>query len=204
VNGLDREDKPAILPVIEERVQLRRSGGELIGECPFHADSTPSLSVNVEKQLFHCFGCGEGGDVFDFIMRFEGCTFAEAARSLGVATDKPRKPYRPSKEGIAITEWANSYFWRAQSFLREINRRVRLAQELSWREEIDRLVREFQILSVLSDDLQTPRYALALYRDAQAKSWVENLLADTAPQEPPEFPELTAVYRERLRAYSKG
>jgi CHC2 zinc finger len=189
-------DKPDIVRVIEERgIELRKAGKEFLGGCPFHADKSPSFSVNQEKGLFHCFACGESGDVFDFIMRLDGCSFAEAAKSLGVNTDKPMRRHEPSAEAVAVTNWANGQFLRAQSLLREINQKLRLAQELSWQEEIDRLVREFQILSILSDDLQTPKYAITLHRDPEQKLWVENLLSDAPQKEPPpEFPALTTGY----------
>jgi hypothetical protein len=194
--------KPDIVAVIESRgIELRRCGKEFIGLCPFHSEKTPSFTVNVEKNLYHCFGCGEGGDVISFVMKLDNCTFAEAAKSLGVNTDKPTMLKRgPSKEAIAVTYWANAQFQRAQSILRAINQKLRLVQELCWKEEIERLVREFQIISILADDLQTPRYAICLHRDSEQKLWIENLLADAPTQEqPPEFPELTPEYVARLK-----
>ena len=60
-------NKPSIVEVIGQRVHLRKAGKEYKGLCPFHAEKTPSFSVNEEKGLFHCFGCGVSGDVFDFV-----------------------------------------------------------------------------------------------------------------------------------------
>jgi len=71
-----------IVSVIGEHVQLKRSGASLKGLCPFHAEKTPSFIVNPARQSFHCFGCGEGGDVFTFMMRYHNMTFPEAVKEL--------------------------------------------------------------------------------------------------------------------------
>lgn len=71
-----------IIEIIGSHVRLRRAGRNFVGLCPFHNEKTPSFSVNAERGFFHCFGCGVGGSVFDFIMRVEGFTFGEALRSL--------------------------------------------------------------------------------------------------------------------------
>ncbi len=71
-----------IVDVINDYVQLRKQGRNYIGLCPFHGEKTPSFSVSSEKQLFHCFGCGVGGNVYSFIMQLEGYTFIEAVKSL--------------------------------------------------------------------------------------------------------------------------
>lgn len=86
------DKKPSIITVIRERVVLRRSGQEMAGQCPFHSDTTPSFSVNAEKGLFHCFGCGESGDVFDFIMKIDGLSFPEACKALGMENPSDRRP----------------------------------------------------------------------------------------------------------------
>ncbi len=71
-----------IVEVIGAQVRLKRAGRNLLGLCPFHSEKTPSFSVNPERGFFHCFGCGAGGTVFNFVMRTEGLTFPEAVRSL--------------------------------------------------------------------------------------------------------------------------
>jgi DNA primase len=82
-------DKPNIIEVIGQYVQLHKIGREYVGLCPFHAERTPSFSVNFEKQLFHCFGCGEGGSVFDFVMKIENCGFNTSVKKLGLETFRP-------------------------------------------------------------------------------------------------------------------
>lgn len=72
-----------IVDVISEYVQLtKRSGSNMFGLCPFHSEKTPSFSVSPDKQIFHCFGCGKGGGVINFIMEIEGLSFPEAIAFL--------------------------------------------------------------------------------------------------------------------------
>ena len=69
-----------IVRVISDYVTLKGAGKAMKGLCPFHSEKTPSFSVHGEKQIFHCFGCGVGGDVFKFVMLTEGVTFPESIR----------------------------------------------------------------------------------------------------------------------------
>ena len=71
-----------ITDIISERVVLKKAGKDHVGLCPFHSEKTPSFTVSSVKQIFHCFGCGAGGDVFSFLMKHEGITFFEAVQSL--------------------------------------------------------------------------------------------------------------------------
>jgi DNA primase len=71
-----------IVEIVGAHVRLRRAGRNFVGLCPFHNEKTPSFSVNAERGFFHCFGCGVGGSVFNFITKIEGLTFPEAVRSL--------------------------------------------------------------------------------------------------------------------------
>ena len=71
-----------IVEVISEYVQLKKQGRNYFGLCPFHGENTPSFSVSIDKQIFHCFGCGAGGNVFSFLMELEGISFQEAAIKL--------------------------------------------------------------------------------------------------------------------------
>ena len=72
-----------IVALIRESEELRRSGSGFVCLCPFHPEKTPSFHVNPGRQIFHCFGCGKGGDAFTWLMEREGMTFPEAARELG-------------------------------------------------------------------------------------------------------------------------
>ncbi len=71
-----------IVDVISESVILKKSGQNLMGLCPFHSEKTPSFSVSPGKQIFHCFGCGVGGNVFSFLMKHFSITFPEAVKML--------------------------------------------------------------------------------------------------------------------------
>ena len=84
-----------IVRVIGEYVRLKKTGANFTGLCPFHQEKTPSFAVHPVKQIYHCFGCGAGGDVFKFVMEMEKCTFPESIRVVaeksGIAVPKPRE-----------------------------------------------------------------------------------------------------------------
>ena len=71
-----------IVDVISGYVKLQRKGSNYVGVCPFHNDRNPSMSVNQPRQMYHCFSCGAGGDVFKFVMDYENLTFPEAVKVL--------------------------------------------------------------------------------------------------------------------------
>ena len=75
-------DRADIVSLISRYVELKQNGRNWKGLCPFHNEKTPSFNVNADRQIFHCFGCQEGGNVFSFLMKHEGLTFPEAARTL--------------------------------------------------------------------------------------------------------------------------
>ncbi|MBE5893835.1 MAG: DNA primase [Lachnospiraceae bacterium] len=74
--------KNDIVDVVSGYVRLQKKGGNYWGLCPFHNEKTPSFSVSGNKQMFHCFGCGTGGNVFTFVMNYENYTFPEAVKHL--------------------------------------------------------------------------------------------------------------------------
>ncbi len=76
-------DRSDIVEVVSSYLPLKRSGVNHQGLCPFHQEKSPSFNVNSARQIFHCFGCGVGGNVFSFVMRMEGLSFPEAVRRLG-------------------------------------------------------------------------------------------------------------------------
>ena len=78
-------ERTDILAVVQQRVALRKKGGNHWGLCPFHDEKTPSFSVNASMGIFRCFGCNEGGDVFKFLQKTQGIGFTEAVRELAQA-----------------------------------------------------------------------------------------------------------------------
>ncbi|HYL68352.1 MAG TPA: DNA primase [Candidatus Limnocylindria bacterium] len=112
-----------IVRVIGEYVRLKKSGQNFTGLCPFHQEKTPSFAVHPVKQIYHCFGCGAGGDVFKFVMEMEKSTFPEAIRTVaekcGIAIPKPRErspeERRENQQRSALVEMhreAAAYFAR--------------------------------------------------------------------------------------------
>jgi len=107
--------RSSIVEVVSQHVALKRVGRNHVGLCPFHAEKTPSFTVSEERGIFHCFGCGVGGDVFGFVMRIEGVGFPEAVRSLarrcGVAVPELRPGATAQKERLfAVNEIAAGFF----------------------------------------------------------------------------------------------
>src|SRR5512147_763305 len=88
------KDRVDIAEVIGHHVSLTKAGQNLKGLCPFHSEKSPSFTVSPDKQIFHCFGCGAGGNVFSFVMKRDGMQFGEAARMLArrCGVDIPEKP----------------------------------------------------------------------------------------------------------------
>ncbi|MBN2325281.1 MAG: DNA primase [Spirochaetes bacterium] len=109
-----------IAGVIGEYVPLKKVGQSYKGLCPFHSEKTPSFIVNPKKGIFHCFGCGIGGNVFTFLMRFKGISFPDAVRMLGekagIRVEQARVDDREQRKREAlykVNEIAVSFFQKA-------------------------------------------------------------------------------------------
>jgi DNA primase len=94
----DLKSQADIVQVVQERVPLRRSGVAWKGLCPFHGEKTPSFQVNGEKGVFHCFGCGVGGDVIKFVELYDKVTFPDAVRQLAARVGMTVPEPEDSKE----------------------------------------------------------------------------------------------------------
>lgn len=108
--------KTDIVQLISQYVALKKAGRNFKALCPFHEEKTPSFMVSQERQIFKCFGCQEGGDVFSFLMRKEGLEFGEALRMLADKAGVELKQYRPTRgqkqkeKFLAINHLASEYY----------------------------------------------------------------------------------------------
>ena len=111
-------DATDIVDLVSEHVQLTRRGRNFLGLCPFHEEKTPSFNVNPDRQFYHCFGCGAGGDVFKFIQEIDRVTFIEAVKFLaeraGIALPERSGPSREETEATdelyRANDLAQKYF----------------------------------------------------------------------------------------------
>ena len=111
-----------ILEVASEFVELKQAGKNYKGLCPFHSEKTPSFNVSQEKQFYHCFGCGKGGSVFNFLMEIESISFIDAVRKLASRyhVPLPERALSPREEQnrsereslLKLNELASGYFAR--------------------------------------------------------------------------------------------
>lgn len=118
---IDRvRDAANIVEVIGRYVTLTQKGPRYVGLCPFHAEKTPSFSVNPDMRIYKCFGCGEGGNVFSFLMKHAGLTFPEAVRELAEQyhiplpteerTPEQRRQMRTRDKLLRVCQIATEFF----------------------------------------------------------------------------------------------
>ena len=120
---LEIKNAADIVELVSEVVHLKKAGKNFVGLCPFHTEKTPSFTVSPEKQIFYCFGCGAGGNIFSFLMKNDGLAFPEAARSLArrYGIDIPRRSLTPEQKKrmgereslLKINQQAVDFFSRA-------------------------------------------------------------------------------------------
>jgi len=108
-----------IFDVISEFILLKQRGRNFVGLCPFHHEKTPSFTVNVEKQIYKCFGCGEGGTIFNFMMKQESLTFPEAVNILAKKANVRIDNFniKNKQQGITVLYEANEH---ATNFFNEM------------------------------------------------------------------------------------
>ena len=97
---LQVRNRADIVDIISEVVRLKKTGKNYLGLCPFHTEKTPSFTVSPDKQIFHCFGCGEGGNVFSFLMKYGKGSFPEVVRQVAqrYGIDLPSRPLTPEQK----------------------------------------------------------------------------------------------------------
>jgi len=138
------KSKLDVVEVLSEYLALKPAGGNWRALCPFHHEKTPSFMISPEKQIWHCFGCQKGGDIFTFVMEMEGLTFGEALKQLahkaGVTLKK--EDYRESSKRnnlIDVLSAAKEYYQR-QMFKNEVIKNYLKSRGLD-----EKTVREWQI-----------------------------------------------------------
>jgi len=104
-----------IVEVISGYLRLTRAGRNFKALCPFHNEKSPSFMVNPERQIWHCFGCGEGGDIFTFVMKMDGLEFKEALKLLADRAGVKLKNFNPKESGqkarvMEITKISTRFF----------------------------------------------------------------------------------------------
>ena len=140
----DIRERTNIVEVIAPHVRLQKAGKRLKGLCPFHPDQAPSFTVDAEKGLWHCFGCGAGGNVFHFLMRAENLTFPEAARKLADRLGVDLKGARESARVCGareLLEQINSE--AARFFRRRLDETERVRRYLQGRRVTPELAAQF-------------------------------------------------------------
>ncbi len=159
-------DHNEITDVIGSYVQLKRAGSSLKACCPFHKEKTPSFHVNPTRQSFHCFGCGAGGDVFSFIMKYENLEFIPAAKflaeraNLNVELDTERSPSAASasqkEELYRLHTQLRDWYQRC---LRESSQAETARSYLAERELGDDAVAQFGIGYAPARDVDWPKWS---------------------------------------------
>ena len=170
--------KNDIVDVVSQYVKLTRKGSSYFGLCPFHNEKTPSFSVTPGKQMYYCFGCGAGGNVFNFIMEYENFTFGEALKYLAdrAGVELPKIEY--SKE---VREKA-----KEKSELLEINKQA--AQYYYYQLRTEKGAAGYQYLSGrgLTDETMrsfglgySDKFSDGLYRYLKSKGYKDDRLRES-------------------------
>lgn len=142
-------ERLSIAEIIGEYVSLKRSGSNFLGLCPFHGEKTPSFNVNPAREIFHCFGCGTGGDIFSFVMKIEGISFPEALRKLA------------ARAGVAIEDRPLTEAEKKLKSERDHQRTIMLLAAQHYRETLTRLPDGAMARSYLQDRDVDPETAAA-------------------------------------------
>ena len=167
-----------IVDVISQYVKLTRKGSSYFGLCPFHNEKTPSFSVTPGKQMYYCFGCGAGGNVFNFIMEYENFTFGEALKYLAdrAGVELPRIEYsreikekaQEKEELLRINKEAAQYYY----YQLRTEKGTAGYQYLTGRGLSDDTIRKFGL--GYSD-----KYGSGLYRYLKTKEYSDERLRDS-------------------------
>ena len=170
--------KNDIVDVISGYVRLQKKGSSYFGLCPFHNEKSPSFSVSPGKQMYYCFGCGAGGNVFTFIMEYENFTFIEAVK------------YLAERAGVKLPEGEYSKEQRAAADLKtvllEVNKKAAAYYYYLLKQEGGRQAYEYLKNRELSDDTikgfglgYSSKYSDSLYRYLKGKGYSDTVLKES-------------------------
>ena len=168
--------KNDIVDVISGYVKLQKKGSSYFGLCPFHNEKSPSFSVSRQKQMYYCFGCGAGGNVFTFIMEYENYSFVEALRMLAqrVGMEIPEMEY--SKEAKERADLKNT--------LLEVNKLAAKYFYAQLKAEQGKLAHSYLTKRGLSEETITAfglgysnKYSDDLYRYLKMKGYSDSILS---------------------------
>lgn len=168
-------ERSDIVDVISNYVKLKRSGSNYVGLCPFHNEKTPSFSVSRNKQMYYCFGCGAGGNVFTFIMEYENFSFAESVKYLAerAGVDLPAEEYSSvvKREADLKTRLYDIYKTAANYYYYQMRTEQgkKAYEYLKNRELSDETIKQFGLgySNIYSDDL---------YRYLKSKGYDDEIL----------------------------
>ena len=96
-----------ILDIVSQHVKLRKTGKNFIGLCPFHKEKSPSFTVSLEKQIYYCFGCHEGGNAINFLMKYENLSFWKPWKTLGSSMVSKLRVGQAKKEQALLKHCQN-------------------------------------------------------------------------------------------------
>lgn len=167
-----------IVDVVSSYVKLKKSGSNYVGLCPFHNEKTPSFSVSQNKQMYHCFGCGAGGNVFTFVMEYENFTFVEAIKYLAERSGVNLPDIEYSEEARRKTDLKTKLY--------EINRMAANYYYYQLHKEQGKAAYEYLKNRELSDETikkfglgYSNKYSDDLYRYLRSKGYDDELLKKT-------------------------
>src|SRR5438105_10960568 len=180
-----------IVRVVGEYVSLRKSGAQnYSGLCPFHKEKTPSFSVHATRQFYYCFGCGEKGDVFNFVQKIENITFPEAirvvAQKMGIALPKQTFSTEAEANDAKLRTALLEVHERACAYFQECLRRPegsRAREYLAGRGLNEEIIKQFRIGFapdsgfLLRDRLKT-EFSEEVLRESGLFSWKDNTNAN--------------------------
>ncbi len=167
-----------IVDVISQYVKLTRRGSNYFGLCPFHNEKSPSFSVTPSKQMYYCFGCGAGGNVFNFLMEYENYSFGEALQHLAQRSGVELPKIEYSKEAQERAEERNR--------LLEIQKQAAQYYYYQLRRDNGKTAREYLINRGLSEETirkfglgYSDKYSADLYKFLKGKGYSDTLLRES-------------------------